>query len=161
MPLFELSEADWDRVIDVNLKGTFLCSQMAAQHMIQQRSGTIVNISSAGAYEVFSNMGAYAASKAGINALTRALAVELAPYGIRVNGIAPGHIDTEVNANFLNDRPGRDEKLFRRIPLGRLGHKEEIAALAVFLASDAVGYLTGQTIPVEGGITIWQGPVDD
>jgi NAD(P)-dependent dehydrogenase (short-subunit alcohol dehydrogenase family) len=160
VPLLELSEADWDRVMGVNLKGTFLCCQVAARHMIQQGSGTIINISSTGAYEVFSNMGAYSSSKGGVNALTRALAVELAPYGIRVNGIAPGHIDTEANIKFLAEVPGRDEKTFRRIPLARLGRTEEIATMAVFLASDGVGYMIGQTVLVEGGLTIWQGPVD-
>lgn len=159
-PLVDLAVSEWKRIIDVNLTGTFLCAQLAARQMIQQRSGVIINISSSGADEIFSNMGAYAASKGGINTLTRSLAVELAPYGIRVNGIAPGHIDTVTNTEFLAEVPGRDEQFYSRIPASRLGRKEEIANLAVFLASDAVEYLTGQTIPVEGGLTIWQGPVD-
>ncbi|MEM7124847.1 MAG: SDR family oxidoreductase [Chloroflexota bacterium] len=161
IPLVDLPVSEWKRIIDVNLTGTFLCAQRAARQMIEQRSGVIINISSSGAEEIFSNMGAYAASKGGINTLTRSLAVELAPFGIRVNGIAPGHIDTVANTEFLAEVPGRDERFYRRIPAGRLGYKEELANLAVFLASDAVGYLTGQTIPVEGGLTIWQGPVDE
>lgn len=160
MPLLDLPEAEWERVLSVNLKGTFLCSQAAARQMIEQKSGRIINISSTGADEVFSNMGAYASSKGGINSLSRVLAVELAPYGISVNAIAPGHVDTTANRDFLAEEPMRAERVYGRIPMGRLGYKEEIANLAVFLASDGTGYLTSQILAVDGGITIWQGSID-
>lgn len=158
VPLVDLAEAEWDRVVNVNLKGTFSCSRYAARHMIIARSGCIINISSVGADLIFPNMGVYAASKGGINALTRALAYELASYGIRVNGIAPGHVNTEANARWLAASVEREAQIRERIVLGRLGHVEEIGSAAVFLASEASGYMTGQTLVIDGGLMIWQGP---
>ena len=159
VPLVELPEADWDRVMSVNLKGPFLCAQVAGRQMIQQQSGVIINISSLGSQVLMHNLAAYCASKGGLETLTRALALELAPYGIRVNAIAPGHIDTEENLKWVAAAPGREERFRARIALGRLGKIEEIGSAAVFLASDASGYFAGQTFYAEGGIMMWQGPI--
>lgn len=161
VPLVELSEADWDRVMSVNLKGSFLCAQVAARQMIRQQSGVIINISSLGSQVLMHNLGAYCASKGGLETLTRALALELAPHGIRVNAIAPGHIATAGNLNWVAAAPGREERFRARIALGRLGKIEEIGSTAVFLASDASGYITGQILYADGGIMMWQGPILD
>ena len=159
MPLVEMPEDVWDRVMAVNLKGSFLCAQAAARQMIQQGGGAIVNISTLGAEVTMANMGAYISSKGGVSTLTRALALELAPHGIRVNGIAPGHISTDMNVQWLAEAPGREERFHDRIALGRLGKTEEVASVAVFLASEAAGYMTGQILYVEGGVMMWQGPI--
>lgn len=159
VPVVDLPEEEWDRVIAVNLKGQFLCARAAARQMIQQRSGVIINISSLGAQVVMHDMAAYCASKGGVETFTRALALELAQYGIRVNGIAPGHINTEENLAWVAEVSGREERFGARIALGRLGKVEEIASTAVFLASDDSGYITGQILYAEGGIMIWQGPI--
>jgi len=159
VPTVELSEVDWDRIIAVNLKGPFLCAQAAARQMMRQRSGVIINISSLGSHVLMHNMAAYCVSKGGVETLTRALALELAQYGIRVNGIAPGHIATEDNLEWVAAAPGREGRFHARIALGRLGKIEEIASTAVFLASDDSGYITGQTLYADGGIMIWQGPI--
>jgi NAD(P)-dependent dehydrogenase (short-subunit alcohol dehydrogenase family) len=161
VPLVELSEADWDRVMSVNLKGSFLCAQVAARQMIRQQSGVIINISSLGSQVLMHNLGAYCASKGGLETLTRALALELAPHGIRVNAIAPGHIATAGNLNWVAAAAGREERFRARIALGRLGKIEEIGSTAVFLASDASGYITGQILYADGGIMMWQGPILD
>ena len=157
--LLEVEEPDWDRTIAVNLKGPFLCTQVAAHQMMQQGSGTVVNVSSLGSTVAMHNMAAYSASKGGLEALTRAQALELAPYGIRVNAISPGHIDTEENLAWVAAVPGREERFRSRIALGRLGKIEEVASIAVFLASEASAYLTGQVIYLEGGLMSWQGPI--
>jgi gluconate 5-dehydrogenase len=107
------------------------------------------------------NLGAYCASKGGLETLTRALALELAPHGIRVNAIAPGHIATAGNLNWVAAAAGREERFRARIALGRLGKIEEIGSTAVFLASDASGYITGQILYADGGIMMWQGPILD
>ena len=159
VPILEVTEADWDRAMAVNLKGPFLCAQAAARQMMRQGAGAIINISSLGSTVVMHDIAAYCATKGGLESLTRALALELAPYGIRVNAIAPGHIDTEDNLAWVAAVPGREDRFRARIALGRLGKIEEVASIAVFLASDASGYITGQVIFVEGGIMTWQGPI--
>jgi NAD(P)-dependent dehydrogenase (short-subunit alcohol dehydrogenase family) len=159
VPLLQVEEADWDRTIAVNLKGPFLCTQIAAPHMIEQGSGVVVNISSLGSTVTMHDMVAYSASKGGLEGLTRAQALELAPYGIRVNALSPGHIDTEENLAWVAEVPGREDRFRARIALGRLGTIEEVASVAVFLASDASAYLTGQVIYLEGGLMSWQGPI--
>ena len=127
--------------------------------MIQRGAGAIVNISTLGAEVTMANMGAYISSKGGVSSLTRALALELAPHGIRVNGIAPGHINTDMNVQWLAEAPGREKRFHDRIALGRLGKMEEVASVAVFLASEAAGYMTGQILYVEGGVMMWQGAI--
>ena len=146
----ELDDATWDAVLSVNLKGTFLCSQAAARVMVEQgEGGRIVNLASRSAYQFTPRGTHYAASKAGIVAFTRNLAVELAPYKITVNAIAPGLTDT------AQPRYGHYEaelaEIARIIPLGAMAQPGDIAAVALFLASDEARFITGQTIHVNGG----------
>ena len=141
------TEAEWDRVVGINLKGTFLCAQCVIAHMKERRQGAIINMTSVAAKTGGATVGPpYGASKAGISALTLNLARELAPYGVRVNGIAPGVIDTP-----MTDAPEHDG-LTATIPLGRKGRPEDIACCALFLASDDASYITGEIIDVNGGL---------
>ena len=145
------SSEDFDRVIDVNLKGPFIATQRAAQSMKDHSiAGAIVNMSSINANVAIANIPAYCASKGGINQLTKAAALALAPHGIRVNAVGPGSIDTAMLASVNAD----DEKMkmvLSRTPLGRLGNVEDVANAVVFLASDKAGYITGETIYIDGG----------
>ena len=145
------SYEDFDRVIDVNLRGPFIATQRAAQSMKNEKiAGAIVNISSINANVAIANIPAYCASKGGINQLTKAAALALAPYGIRVNAVGPGSIDTAMLAGVNAD----DEKMkmvLSRTPLGRLGNVEDVANAVVFLASEKAGYITGETIYIDGG----------
>jgi 3-oxoacyl-[acyl-carrier protein] reductase len=161
--LLELTEKDWDRVLDVNLKGYYLCCQEAAKVMISQRSGNMINLSSVVAFKaLFSEMAdilqitpeglVYPVSKAGVTMLTRRVAWELARFNIRVNAIAPGQILTEMNSAY--GHPEEEKRRSTKIPLGRMGRPEDIADVAVFLASDASSYMTGQTLVVDGGLLI-------
>jgi NAD(P)-dependent dehydrogenase (short-subunit alcohol dehydrogenase family) len=150
--LFEADEETWNRVIDTNLKGTFFCSVEAAKLMrAGGRGGSIVNVSTVVAERGMRNLAAYAASKGGINALTRQLAVELAPYGIRVNTFAPGATNVERN---LADDPTYLTTWAPLIPLGRVAEPEEMVGAAVFLASDESSFVTGQHFCVDGGWTV-------
>jgi 3-oxoacyl-[acyl-carrier protein] reductase len=146
-PFLDLTEEDWDEVIRVNLKGVFNCAQCAARCMVQQGSGRIINISSR-AYLGAQQMANYAASKAGILGLTRCMAIELGPYGITVNAVAPGTIDTEpvrsMFEGFLEDR-------IKKTPLRRIGSPDDIANAVVFLASSEASYITGEVLHVTGG----------
>jgi len=142
----EADEAWWDRVLTVNLKSVFLCSLRAAQVMARNHKGVIINMSSGGATHSHRGMAAYDASKGGIEALTRAMALDLAPYGIRVNALIPGSIDTQgMNPEIKQERG-------ETIPLGRVGEPAEIAGPAAFLASDDASYITGHTLAVDGGL---------
>jgi NAD(P)-dependent dehydrogenase (short-subunit alcohol dehydrogenase family) len=145
------SEETWDSVVETNLKGTFFCSVEAAKLMRRSGGGSIVNISTVVAARGMRNLTAYAASKGGINALTIQLAVELAPYAIRVNAFAPGATNVERN---LTDDPDYVEKWAPLIPLGRVGEPEDMVGPAVFLASDESAYVTGQLFYVDGGWTV-------
>jgi NAD(P)-dependent dehydrogenase (short-subunit alcohol dehydrogenase family) len=133
--------------VDVNLKGHFLCSLAAARHMARRGSGTIITMSSGGATRAHRGMAAYDASKGGIEALTRALALDLAPYGIRVVGLIPGFIE-RVGATPDEARA----KAGATVPLGRMGTPDELAGPAVFLASDDAAYVTGSFVTVDGGV---------
>jgi glucose 1-dehydrogenase len=151
IPFLELTEEEFDRVIQVNLKGTFLCGQTAARHMVESGTrGTIINMSSVNAVVAHPVLVHYAASKGGIAMLTKGMAVSLAPHGIRVNGIGPGTVNTPINANFFS-MPGMIDRFLMRTPLGRIAEAEEIASVAVFLASDEASYVTGTTIYADGG----------
>ena len=143
---FDGDEAWWDRVLDVNLKGVYLCSDRAARLMARRKGGSIISMSSGGATRAHRGNVAYDASKGGIEAFTRAAALDLAPYGIRVNAIAPGSILTTP----LSEQEQRERG--KTVPLGRLGTPEEIAAGVAFLASDDARYITGHTLAVDGGL---------
>lgn len=148
----DLAEADFDRVIAVNLKGMFLAGQAAARQMVKQGGGgAIVNMSSVNAVLAIPNQVPYVVSKGGINQLTKVMALALAAHGIRVNGIGPGTILTELARTAVLGNQEAERKILSRTPLGRMGEPEEIAAVAVFLASDDASYLTGQTIYPDGG----------
>lgn len=158
-PIWEIDEARWDHIIAVNVKGPLLVSQAVIPSMQSRRGGVILNISTLGADATMAGYGAYVTSKGALNSMTRALALELAPWTIRVNALAPGHIDTPDNVQDITGDRGREERYMARIALGRLGTMEEVAKTAVFLVSDDAGYITGQVISVEGGISMWQGPI--
>lgn len=147
----DTDEIDFDRIIDIDLKGVFNCCKSVTQTMVNQKSGTIINISSMWGQVGASCEVAYSAAKAGVIGLTKALAKELAPSGITVNCIAPGLIETGMNSNLtveeLND-------FVNEIPLGRMGSADEIAAAAYFLASPAADYITGQVLGINGGYII-------
>ena len=147
--MLRMKEIDWDLVLDINLKGSFLCSQQAAKQMMKQKSGVIVNISSI--VGVMGNFGQanYSASKAGVIGLTKTLAREVASRGIRVNAVAPGFIDTEMTRTL--DETIR-QKLIEQIPLSRLGLPEDVASGVSFLVSDKSSYITGQVINLNGGM---------
>jgi len=153
----ELAEEDFDRVLRVNLKGAFLCAQAAARRMVAQPArenggrGVIVNLSSVNAVVALANQIPYSVSKGGLNQLTKVMALSLAPQGIRVMGIGPGSIATEMlQAAVLSNEAAR-QRIMSRTPLGRLGAPEEVAQVAAFLASDEASYLTGTTVYPDGG----------
>ena len=148
----DLEEADYDRVLAVNLKSMFLCGQAAARRMVAQKSGgAIVNLSSVNAVLAIPNQVPYVVSKGGINQLTKVMALALAPHRIRVNGIGPGTIATEMAKKAVLGSEESKRKILSRTPMGRLGEPEEIATVAAFLVSDDASYLTGQTIYPDGG----------
>lgn len=151
-PILEMTEEDWDYVIDTNLKSVFFCSQAAARQMIAQgEGGRIIQIASNGGLMGVRRQSAYAASKAGVISLTRTMALEWARYGILVNAIAPGNIMTRMNEEFLAD-PRMMEATLKITPLRRIGSIEDLGALVVFLASPASSYMTGSTVVIDGGI---------
>lgn len=152
-PALELSEAEWDNMIDINLKGQFLCAQRAAKEMAKNKWGRIINIASIASGGVgvgFAGGAHYTASKGGIIGMSETLAIEWAPLGITVNVIAPGAIDTPMISDAKIPQEGMDA-LLAGIPLRRMGTSEEVAAAAVFLASDEASYVTGATLYVDGG----------
>jgi 3-oxoacyl-[acyl-carrier protein] reductase len=152
-PIFETEEKEWDRLIAVNLKGTFLCSKCVAEKMREQKvQGRIVNISSIMGEVALPPRPAYCASKGGIIALTRDLAAELAQYGINVNSVAPGWVETDLTSSYFSQESVHDY-LIERIPLRRFCQPEEIANVVCFISSEYGQYITGQTIFVDGGWT--------
>ncbi len=148
-PLLDLTEAEWDRTIDTNLKGCFLCTQRAARHMRERGGGHIVNIGSGCNKVAFPNLVDYTASKGGIEMFTKVAAVELGRHRITVNCVAPGAVEIERTKNEAGDYAGTWAKL---TPLGRVGQPADVARAVVFLASDAAEFITGQTIWVDGGL---------
>ena len=151
----DLTEADFDRVIGINLKGAFMVGQAVAKQMViqiegGQKPGAIINMSSVNAVFAIANQVPYSVSKGGVGQLTKVMALSLAPYGIRVNAIGPGSIMTDMLAS-VNSNPEAKARILSRTPLGRIGEPSEIATIALFLASDAASYITGQTIFADGG----------
>jgi len=149
-----LDPAIWDQVLGVHLSGTFHCSALALRMMKRQRSGSIISIASVAGMIALPGRGPYSAAKAGIMSLTRVMAVEVAELGIRVNAVAPGSTRTALVEQGLRDGSISLEGLHKEIPMGRLAVPDEIAKVVVFLASDDAGYITGQTIVVDGGWSI-------
>jgi len=148
----QMSEENWDAVINVNLKGVFLCTQAAAKYMIERKYGKIVNIASIAGLSAHTSPVNYGASKAGVIGLTRACARDLAPYGINVNAIAPGVVVTDLT--YMREEPERFiEEMSKKAALGRTGSAQDIANLALFLASDESSFITGQVIASDGGRT--------
>ena len=152
-PFLELNEEEWDRTLDINLKGYFLCAQAVAKEMTKQKSGVIVNIASVAMGQQgigMPNIVHYCASKGGIVGMTEALAVELASYNIRVNAISPGMIETPMIDPIKAD-PKVKKAMLTRVPLRRVGNPEEVSNLVLFLVSDASSYITGSTVVIDGG----------
>jgi NAD(P)-dependent dehydrogenase (short-subunit alcohol dehydrogenase family) len=148
-PALDITAAEWDRVVDTNLRGVFLVAQAAAKRMKESGSGSIVNVASILGHRVAGALASYAASKAGVVRLTEALALEWARYGIRVNALCPGYIETDLNHDFFGTEPGK--ALVRRIPQRRLGKPEDLDGALLLLASDAGRYITGASLAVDGG----------
>ena len=155
-PTLEMDEADWDRVVDVDLKGTFLCSRYALEAMVARRSGTIINIASVHTVATLPAAAPYAAAKGGVAMMTRSMAIEFAPYGIRVNAVSPGLTDTQI-WNDIQDA-AEDAELARQhwmdnIPLARVQAPREVGNVVLFLASEQSSYVTGANIFTDGGMT--------
>ncbi|MCA1858396.1 SDR family oxidoreductase [Massilia oculi] len=147
----ELEEDDFDRVLRINLKSMFLCSQAVAREMVKRQSGCIINMSSVNAELTIPNQVPYVISKGGVNQLTRVAAIGLAQHGIRVNAIGPGTILTELAKKAVLDSAEARHTILSRTPLGRCGEPEEVASICAFLASDDASYMTGQTLYADGG----------
>ena len=153
IPSAEFPEAEWDRIIEVNLKGVFLCCQIVGRVMIEQERGSIINLASIGGLVGMPMSVAYCASKGGVVQLTRTLGVEWAPLGVRVNAIAPSTFNTPMVQRVLGREPEYRERVVGKIPLGRIAEPDEIIGSALFLASSASGMVTGTILPVDGGYT--------
>ncbi len=151
--IVDISEEDWDYILDINLKGTFLCIQAVAKHMMERKCGKIINISSiAGIRCIFPSVASYCVSKAGINLLTKAATLELAPYGISVNAIAPGFVETLIyRRGRTPEQMEQWRSASRQAPIGRVGEPDDIAKVALFLASDDSSFVSGECIVVDGG----------
>jgi NAD(P)-dependent dehydrogenase (short-subunit alcohol dehydrogenase family) len=150
-PFLDITEADWDAVIDVNLKGSFLVGQAVAREMVKRQRGAIVNMSSVNGTLAIPSIASYNASKGGINQLTRVMALSLADQGVRVNAVAPGTIATELAKSAVLTSDEAKARIMSRTPMKRLGEPEEIADVAAFLLSDAASYMTGEIVVVDGG----------
>jgi NAD(P)-dependent dehydrogenase (short-subunit alcohol dehydrogenase family) len=149
-PTLDLAEAEWDGVLDTNLKGVFLVAQATAKRMVAARTGgSIVNVASILGLRVSGHLAPYAASKAAVLQLTKSMALDWARHGIRVNALAPGYVRTELNAEFFDSEPGK--ALIKRVPQRRLGEAGELDGALLLLASDAGSYMTGSVIAVDGG----------
>lgn len=150
MPTLSMTEEVWGEILNINLSGTLRACQIFGAHMLDRGYGRIINIASLNSFVALSEVAAYAASKAGVVSLTRSLAVEWSKRGVTVNAIAPGVFHTEMNANLLDNTP-RGHELLMRTPMARFGRNEELVGAAVYLASDAASFVTGETLVVDGG----------
>ncbi|TLS36709.1 SDR family NAD(P)-dependent oxidoreductase [Pseudalkalibacillus caeni] len=151
-PAMEVTEEDWDLTLDTNLKAAFFCSQQAANYMMANKSGKIINIASQMAFVGYYKRAAYCASKGGMVQLTKALAVEWATDGINVNAVAPTFIETELTAKMFEDK-AFEQDVYSRIPLGKLADAEDVSSATMFLSSKLSKFITGETIKVDGGWT--------
>jgi NAD(P)-dependent dehydrogenase (short-subunit alcohol dehydrogenase family) len=149
-PIFEMTEQDYDYLMSVNLKSVYFLGQAAARQMAKQGRGKIINVASLTSFIGINNISIYGTSKGGIVSMTRQFAIELAKYNIQVNAISPGYFITELTADLFKD-PEKAKWVLGRIPIGRTGNPDDLAAAVVFLASEASNYITGQILSVDGG----------
>jgi NAD(P)-dependent dehydrogenase (short-subunit alcohol dehydrogenase family) len=154
-PVEDFSEKQYDYIMDINLKGVFFCCQLVGKEMVRQGKGKIINISSNVSEVIQAGRVVYAASKAGLSHLTRGFALEWARFNINVNAIGPGPTITELNRKFFEENPADLQARIDSIPMGRVGDPLDHVGAAIFLASDASNYITGQTLLVDGGSTLW------
>ena len=155
-PLLDLQEKEWNQVIDTNLKGYFLCAQAAAKQMMKHDGGKIVNIASIRSLLVADKRSAYCATKGGVVQLTKSMAVEWAPHRILVNAVAPGYFATEMVTNYFAKMPEMERTVLDGVPLGRIGQPGDLGGVAIFLASNASDYITGEVIYIDGGWCVWK-----
>ncbi len=158
VPLVEMSEEEWDKCVTLNLKSTFLCCKAVSRVMMRQKRGTIINMASMAALGAYPMGANYSAAKAAIKNLTETLSVELGPHNIRVNALAPGVIETQLTAELYKKRPELKEQRLKNVPLRRLGTPEDVANVALFLASDASNYISGETIAIKGAMSTFVTP---
>ena len=156
-PTLEMDESDWDRVVDTDLKGTFWCSRYALEVMVPRKQGNIINIASVHSYATLPEAAPYAAAKGGVHMMTCSLAIEFAPYGIRVNAVSPGLTDTQIWQDIQEAAENLEavrQHWFDNIPLGRVQTTQEVGNVVLFLASEQASYITGANIMTDGGMTI-------
>ncbi len=153
-PVLEMSDEDWDNVMDIDLRGAFICSRAAVKEMIKQRGGKIINVASILGFITTAKMSAYCASKGGMIQLTKVMALEFTKYNIQVNALCPGYFLTPMNRELFESETGK-KIVQKNIPMGRLGRCEELKGTAIYLASSATDFMTGSCIIVDGGQMLW------